>query len=101
VIAAFHAANVATTFGRQLPVLFDRAGLENVVPVCNAMLDRGGTPLTELIKTSVDQMRPAILAGGATPELLDEVASLLDDRTQWFHCWALYSVRGHAQEHRG
>ncbi|MCA1843513.1 MAG: methyltransferase domain-containing protein, partial [Actinobacteria bacterium] len=34
VIAAFHAANVATTFGRQLPVLFDRAGLENVVPVC-------------------------------------------------------------------
>jgi len=96
VVTAFLAGNVATTFGRQLPGLFDRAGLEDVVPLCHVLLDRGGTPLTELVKTSIDQMRPVLLAGGATPDLLADVVPLLDDPTQWFHCWSLYSVRGRA-----
>ena len=97
-IDAFHAAGAATTFGRELPALFDRAGLEAVEPLCSVPVYRGGTPWAAVNMASVAQIRPLMLAAGATEALLDEMARLMDDRTQWFHHFAIYSVRGRAPE---
>jgi SAM-dependent methyltransferase len=94
IIAAFDAGNMATAWSRALPVLFDQIGLEGVEPICHVPVYRGGTPYAEVTTASITQMRPLILAAGATEAQLDEFAGLLEDRTQWFHHFAVYSVRG-------
>jgi SAM-dependent methyltransferase len=96
IISAFDAGNMATAWSRELPVLFDQVGLEDVEPICHVPVYRGGTPYAEVTTASIAQMRPLILAAGATEAQLDEFARLLEDRTQWFHHFAIYSVRGRA-----
>jgi SAM-dependent methyltransferase len=98
VIAAFDTANMATTFGRELPNLFDRAGLEDVEPICHVPVFRGGTVYADVTTTTIAQLRPLILAAGATEGQLDEFARLIDDPTQWFHHFAIYSVRGRTRD---
>jgi SAM-dependent methyltransferase len=98
IIGAFHAAGAATTFGRDLPDLFDRAGLVDVEPICTVPVYRGGTPWAGVTTVSIAQMMPLLLAAGATEAQLDEFARLLDDPTRWFHHFALYSVRGRVPE---
>jgi SAM-dependent methyltransferase len=93
-IAAFHAANAASTFGRQLPALFDAAGLEDVEAFCEVMTYRGGSPAAQLIMASMDQMRPPLLAVGATEDQLDDMRRVLADPANWFAGFAVYSVRG-------
>lgn len=96
VCSAFETGNMATTWSRQLPDLFDRVGLGDVEPICHVPVYRGGTPYAEVSTASITQMRPLVLAAGATEAQLDDFARLLDDRTQWFHHFAIYSVRGRA-----
>jgi SAM-dependent methyltransferase len=93
-IEAFHMANAASTFGRQLPALFDAAGLEDVEAVCEVMTYRGGSPGAQLILTSMDQLRPALLAVGATEDQLEDLRHVLNDPAKWFAGFAIYSVRG-------
>ncbi|MCA1841690.1 MAG: methyltransferase domain-containing protein [Actinobacteria bacterium] len=95
-LAAFEAAGVANYFGRQLPRLFDRAGLEDVDVICQVPVYRGGTAFAELNLLSIAQLRPAILAAGATEDQLEEFTRVIRDRTQWFTHFAQYSVRGRA-----
>jgi SAM-dependent methyltransferase len=95
-IAAFHAANAASTFGRQLPALFDAAGLEDVEAFCEVMTYRGGSPAAQLILASMDQLRPALLAVGATDDQLEDLRPVLADPAKWFPGFAVYSVRGRA-----
>jgi 2-polyprenyl-3-methyl-5-hydroxy-6-metoxy-1,4-benzoquinol methylase len=97
-IDAFQAAGAATTFGRELPALFDRAGLEAVEPLCTVPVYRGGSPWAAVNTASITQIRPLMLAAGATEALLDEMGRLMEDRTQWLHHFAIYSVRGRAPE---
>ena len=97
-IDAFHVAGAATTFGRELPALFDRAGLEAVEPLCTIPVYRGGSPWGAVNVVSLNQIRPLVIAAGATEALLDQMADLMDDRTQWFHHFAIYSVRGRTPE---
>lgn len=93
-IAAFDTAGVARAFGRELPGLFDRAGLQDVEVICRVPFFRGGTPWADVTTITVDQMRPLLLAAGATDTQLDEMAQLMDDPTQWFPHFAVHSVRG-------
>ena len=58
VVGAFEAASVTATFGRQLPDLFDRAGLDAVEPVCDVPVFRGDSPFAGMFTASVAQMRP-------------------------------------------
>jgi SAM-dependent methyltransferase len=95
-IKGFDMANVATTLGRSLPELFDRAGLEAVEPVCQVPVFRGGTVFAEMLLESLAQLRPLILASGMTEADLDATARSMADPTQWFNCFAIYSVRGRA-----
>ena len=97
-VAAFEAAGAATTFGRQLPVLFHRLGLEALEPVCTVPVYRGGSSFATVTTVSFAQIRPLILAEGATEAQLDELARLMEDPTQWFHHFAIYSVRGRVPE---
>ncbi len=93
-IEAFHMANAASSFGRQLPALFDAAGLEDVEAVCEVMTFRGGSPAAQLIMASMHQMRPLLLAAGATQDQLADLPHLLNDPAKWFPGFAIYSVRG-------
>lgn len=93
-IEAFHMAGASSTFGRQLPALFDEAGLENVEPVCDLMTFRGGSTIAELFIASLDQLRPALLAVGATEDQLKDVQGVLKDPAKWQSGFAVYSVRG-------
>ena len=95
-IAAFQAAGADPHFARQLPALFDRAGLEAVEATCEVPVFRGGTLMADLFKTSVPQVRSAVLAAGATEAQLDDALRLTDDPTQWFTIFATLSVRGRA-----
>lgn len=96
VITAFDTANMATTWSRELPTLFDRVALEEVEPICHVAVYRGGTAWADVTTASIAQLRPLILAAGATEAQLDEFTRLIDDRTQWFPHFAIYSVRGRA-----
>jgi SAM-dependent methyltransferase len=93
---AFHMANTASTFGRQLPALFDAAGLEEVEAVCEVMHFRGGAPYAQLIVASMAQLRPLLLAVGATDDQLADFQRETADPTKWFYGFALCSVRGRA-----
>lgn len=95
-VAAFEAANTSATFGRQLPALFDAAGLEGVEALCDVMTYRGGSPAAQVFTASMDQLRPALLAVGATEDLLEDCRAVLSDPSRWFTGFAVYSVRGRA-----
>jgi SAM-dependent methyltransferase len=95
-VRAFEAAGASGTFGRQLPELFDRAGLEAVESLCEVPVSRGGGPFARLISASLAQLRPLIVAQGVTEEQLVELDRQLADPTWWFSAFALYSVRGRA-----
>ena len=96
VMLAFETAGMHHTWARELPGLFDRAGLEAVDAVCDAGLIRGGTAYAELMSLSMVQLRDLILAAGATEAQLDQMATLLADPTQWFPGWGMFCVRGRA-----
>jgi SAM-dependent methyltransferase len=92
--AAFGIAGVATTLGRQLPGLFDGAGLEAVEARCEVPIFRGGTVFSEMLKVSLVQLRALMLANGFTEDELGECDRVMADPTQWLSGFAIYSVRG-------
>lgn len=93
-IEAFHVAGATATFGRQLPELFDAAGLEDVEAVCELMTFRGGSTAAQMYITSMEQLRPALLAVGTTEDQLEGFRHVMSDPTRWFSGFAFYSVRG-------
>lgn len=93
-IEAFHLAGATATFGRQLPELFDAAGLEDVEAVCELMTFRGGSTAAQMFMASIAQLRPALLAVGTTEDQLDAFHEVVSDRANWFTGFAFYSVRG-------
>lgn len=93
-IEAFHVAGATATFGRKMPALFDAAGLEEVEAHCELMTFRGGSTQAEMFATTVVQLRPVLLAVGATDDQLEEFKQLMSDPTKWFSGFALFSVRG-------
>ena len=95
-IEAFHVAGASGTFGRQMPALFDAAGLEEVEASCELMTFRGGSTQAQMFIASIAQLRPALLAVGATEDQLEGFNHLVSDPTKWFPGFALYSVRGRA-----
>jgi SAM-dependent methyltransferase len=93
-IEAFHVANASATFGRQIPELFDAAGLEDVEVSCEVMTYRGGSPAAQMVTASMDQIRPLLRAVGATDDQFEDLRQVLNDPARWFSGFALYSVRG-------
>ena len=93
-IEAFHVAGATATFGRQLPALFDAAGLVDVEAVCELMTFRGGSTGAQMFMASVAQLRPALLAVGATEDQIQDFQHLISDPAKWFSGFAFYSVRG-------
>jgi SAM-dependent methyltransferase len=91
-VGAFETAGADGHFGRQLPHLFDGAGLESVEPVCQVPVFRGDSHFTKMIMASVVQLRP--LLGGVTDDQLAELSDVFADPTRWFSGFAMYSVRG-------
>ncbi len=94
VVTAFEIANTSATFGRQLPALFDAAGLEGVEAICDVMPYRGGSTAAQMFITSMDQLRPLLLTVGATEDQLESCRAVLSDPSRWFTGFAVYSVRG-------
>ena len=93
-IEAFDAAGATAKFGRQLPALFDTAGLEDVEAICELMTFRGGSTEAQMFMASIAQLRPVLLAVGATENQLDEFNQFVSDPVKWFSGFAIYSVRG-------
>jgi len=94
VIRALDNVNATASFGRQLPDLFDRAGLVEVEPVCEVPIFRGDTHFAAMFAASAAQMGPLLAAAGVTEERLGEFRREMADPTRWFSGFALYSVRG-------
>ena len=94
VIRSLDKVNATAKFGRELPDLFDRAGLEDVEPVCQVPVFRGDTHFSAMFEASAVQMRPVLAASGLTDELMAEFAREMADPTRWFSGFAVYSVRG-------
>jgi len=94
--AAFETAGMHPTWGRDLPGIFDRLGLEEVDAECDAGFHRGGGTFTEVMTVSLTQVRPLLLAAGATEALIDDTVALMADPTQWFPGWGLMCARGRA-----
>ena len=97
-LAAFDATDTAATFGRQLPALFDAAGLEDVEVVCEVMTYRGGSTPSEMFMASFSQALPLLLKFGLTEDRIDDLRDVLNDPTRWFSGFAVYSVRGRVPE---
>ena len=95
-VEAFHMANASATFGRQLPGLFDAAGLEDVEAICEMPLSRGGGLFARMVGASMDQIRPALLALGSTEDQFDDFHRVIADPTKWFSGFGVYAVRGRA-----
>jgi SAM-dependent methyltransferase len=93
-IRCFEAAGAASTFGRELAGLFDRAGLEAVEPVCEVPVFPGDTHWTAMFMASAIQLRPVLAASGITDEGFAALEREFADPTRWFHSFAFYSVRG-------
>jgi SAM-dependent methyltransferase len=95
-VNTFHAAGADPHLARRIPALFDRAGLEAVDVISELPMFRGGALWAHVFTNSVAQMRPAILAAGATDAQIDEGLRAAEDPTQWFTLFATLSVRGRA-----
>lgn len=93
---AFELAGADAKLGRKLAPLFTAAGLVAVEPICETPMFLGGTPFAQMLLATLDQVRPLLLANGITDRDLEDLAELMDDRTQWFSGFAIYSVRGRA-----
>jgi SAM-dependent methyltransferase len=93
---AFEAAGMHPAWGRELPGLFDRLGLEAVDANCDAGYYRGGGAFGEVMIVSLTQVRPLMLAAGATEEQLDRAEAMLADTTRWLPSWGLMCTRGRA-----
>jgi len=94
--AAFETAGMAPTWARNLPRIFTRLGLEEVDANCDAGLHRGGTAFGEVMTVSLRQIRPLMLAAGATEAMLEEAAALMADPDEWLPGWGLIAARGRA-----
>jgi SAM-dependent methyltransferase len=94
VLGAFDTLNVASRFGRRLPDLFDRAGLEDVEPLCEVPIFRGNSHFSGMFMASIDQLGPLIAGLGVTDEQIAELRRVFADPTRWFSGFAVYSVRG-------
>jgi SAM-dependent methyltransferase len=94
ILTAFDTGGMATTFGRELPVLCSRAGLDQVQAVCEVPAFQGGSAWADVTTATIAQMKPLILAVGASEMQLEGFTRLIDDPTRWFHHFAIYSVRG-------
>lgn len=93
---AFKTVGMHPTWGRDLPAIFDRLGLEEVGADCDAGIHRGGDVFCQVMTISLTQIRPVLLAAGATEAQLDAAVPMLADPTQWFPGWGLMCVRGRA-----
>ena len=93
-IQAFHVAGATATFGRQIPALFDAAGLVDVEAVCEVMTFRGGSTGAQMFAASMEQLRPVLLAVGATDDQLEDFHHIMSDPARWFSGFSIYSVRG-------
>jgi SAM-dependent methyltransferase len=96
-IVAMETAGAAAMLGRELPRLFDCAGLEAVAVNCDVPTFRGGEIFTDLVLATLLQVRPLLQAHGITDAELEELARILQDPGQWFSSFAAYSVRGRAR----
>jgi SAM-dependent methyltransferase len=94
VIRAFEAAGATATMGRQLAPLFDRAGLDDVEPICEVPVFRGNSHWADMIMMSVKQIRPLLIASGVTEDQMADMGRDFDDPARWFSGFAFYSVRG-------
>ena len=95
-VDTFHAAGADPFFGRRIPALFDRAGLEAVEVISELPMFRGGTPYAHVFTNSVAQMRPGILGAGGSDAQIDEAVRTAEDPAQWLTLFATLSVRGRA-----
>jgi len=94
IIAALTRTGVAWTWARDLPARLDAAGLDEVDAQTDMELFRGRSPWARLLQVSSAQLRPLLLAGGTTPDVMDRFDAVLDDPRQWFPSFALICARG-------
>jgi SAM-dependent methyltransferase len=81
-------------WGRQLPALFQRHGLTDMGAECEGTFFPGGSGMAEFIQLIWIQLRDRAIAAGATEDLLDSAAALLDDPASWFPAVPLIAAWG-------
>ena len=82
------------TWARTLPSVVSRLAVTDVDVVVDAPMLRGGSPEAAFWAATFKAVEPRLLAGGARPEDLQEVMSLLDDPNFWTAFAAVICVSG-------
>lgn len=82
-------------FGRKLPTLFERCGLQSIHHEASTEVVRGGSPWARWIRDSLNVIAQA--SGGLTAEQAREhaiITAALDDRSVWFMRELLHACSG-------
>jgi len=86
------------TFGRKLPILFERCGLINIHHGTSASVVQGGSPWGQWWLQSLEGIRASELKDGSlTKERDEEYQTLIppfSDPSFWFHTALIHSCRG-------
>lgn len=83
------------TFGRRLPALVERFGIQEFEHDGGTLIGRGGGPLARCSQMSEDLLRDRCVALGALSDAdLDERRRAYDDPSFWFVSFTLFGVWG-------
>lgn len=88
------AAGVDWTFAHRLPLRLQQRGLRDVGAESAVQLYEGGSPMAELLRLTVHQLRTAGLAGQALDSQIDAWNAAVQQPGRWFHSFGLVSAWG-------
>lgn len=94
VLDALAEAGMAAGWGRELPGLLTRAGLDDVAAEAEAPYFRGASTWAQLFSLSWEQARPLMRSGANPGGLLDAALAEMADPRRWFPCLAIVAACG-------
>jgi hypothetical protein len=91
------AAGVDWAFARRLPALLHQRGIAQVAAESEVALFEGGSPMADLLRLSIEQLRSAGLTGEVTDEQIGAWHTLVAQPGNWFHGFAFVRATGRRQ----
>jgi SAM-dependent methyltransferase len=88
------AAGVDWTFAHQLPERLQQRGLRDVGAESAVQLYEGGSPMAELLRLTIHQLRTAGLAGEGLDGQIDAWSAAVREPGRWFQSFGLVSAWG-------
>ncbi|MGH8974727.1 MAG: class I SAM-dependent methyltransferase, partial [Acidimicrobiia bacterium] len=94
VVDGLTAAGVDWTFAHRLPESLQQRGLRDVGAESDVQVYEGGSPMAELLRLTVDQLRAGGLTSEALEDRIDAWSTVVRQPGHWFHSFGLVSAWG-------